>query len=290
MKNVRAPQFLNNLYRDMRDRRLLLPALALILALIAVPALLKGSPSSPTAPAPAVAGGETAAQPAVQAQQLGVTAYRKRLAQFKSKNPFRIEPTGSPKRGALRKTPGQTSASGQSSSTGAPTGTSGLPTSPSSTPTSSTASAPSSTSPASSPPSKPPAPTLYAFRISVAIGPAGHLTRRSSVKRLVFLPGSGRPLVAFIGVTEDTKRAIFLVTGDVSSVDGEGRCIPRRSSCKFLELKPGDKASLQYAPEGDRTYNLKLLGVHLAPVGKLHGNRQGKQGPQGTLPVLGPDG
>ena len=89
---VQTPAFLNNLYRDMRDRRLLLPALALVIAVIAVPAALSSS-SATTAPppAPAAAGSahEAATSPAVLTEQLGVTDYRKRLEQIKSKNPFR---------------------------------------------------------------------------------------------------------------------------------------------------------------------------------------------------------
>ena len=53
MKNVRPPQFLGNLYRDMRDRHLLIPAVALVVALVAVPVLLK-SHSSATSPTVAV--------------------------------------------------------------------------------------------------------------------------------------------------------------------------------------------------------------------------------------------
>jgi hypothetical protein len=121
----------------------------------------------------------------------------------------------------------------------------------------------------------------------VSVGPAGDLTERNSVQRLVFLPGDNRPLVAFIGVNEDGKRAVFMVSDHVSSVRGDGRCIPRRGSCNYLELKPGDKASLRYEPEGNRTYNLKLRKIELVPVGKPHASVSGKRGPR---PVLGPDG
>src|SRR6266571_5111065 len=83
MKKIQTPAFLNNLYRDMRDRRLLLPALALIFALIAVPVALSSS-SATTAPppAPAATGGsarDAATSPAVLTEQLGVTNYRQRL-------------------------------------------------------------------------------------------------------------------------------------------------------------------------------------------------------------------
>jgi hypothetical protein len=104
---------------------------------------------------------------------------------------------------------------------------------------------------------------------------------------MVFLPGESRPLTAFIGVSEDAEQAIFVISDDVSSVSGDGTCFPRRSSCNFLQLKPGDKASLDYAPEGDRRYNLKLHGIELIPISKPHGAQSGKSGAQ---PVLGPEG
>ena len=121
----------------------------------------------------------------------------------------------------------------------------------------------------------------------MAVGPAGDLTERNRVKRLAFLPGNNRPLVAFIGVTEDAKRAIFSVSGDVSAVRGDGRCVPRRSACNFLELKKGDKASLRYSPQHDRTFNLKLRGIELVRVDKP---KAGTSHKRGSEPILGPDG
>ncbi len=52
-------------------------------------------------------------------------------------------------------------------------------------------------------------------------------------------------------------------------------------------MKLGDKASLRYEPEGNRTYNLKLRKIELVPVGKIHASVSGKRG---TQPQLGPDG
>jgi hypothetical protein len=133
----------------------------------------------------------------------------------------------------------------------------------------------------------PPQRQWFSYRVSVAVGPAGNLTEREGVKRLEFLPGDNRPLVAFIGVTEDGKHAIFTVSDDVSSVRGDGRCIPRRGACDFLELAPGDKASMRYEPEGNRTYNLKLKRIELVPVPKPHATTSGKLGSES---LLGPDG
>jgi hypothetical protein len=281
MSTIQTPPFLNNLYRDMRDRRLLLPALALVAALIAVPVALSRSSGTTASPGPAASmagdgsGPEAATSPAVLTEQLGVTDYRKRLEELNSKNPFRQQFTAVP-----RSTRQGATSSGQTPSTGSSaSSTPGASTSPTSS--TSTTSAVPPTSPSDAPPStappKPPKPTLYAFRADVAIGPPGELTRRKNVELGKFLPGDGKPMVAFTGASEDLKHGLFLVSDDVSSVSGDGRCVPGRGDCRLLRLKVGDEAKLAYAPEGDRSYKLKLLGIGLAQVDAKPAGERGKR-------------
>jgi hypothetical protein len=283
MKKLQTPPFLNNLYRDMRDRRLLVPALALIVGLIAVPLALSSS-SATTAPPPVPpsaassgSGHEAATSPAVLTEQLGVTNYRERLEQIKSKNPFRLHFTGQPQDARS-----DTSSSGGAPSTSAATGSStaippttssGSTTATSETPFTSPSDTPTST--AAPRPPKPPKPTVYAFRVNVAVGPPGDVTRRKDVEQGKFLPGEAKPMVAFIGASENMKHALFLISDDVSSVSGDGRCLPGRNDCRLLKLKVGDEAQLAYAPEGDRTYKLKLLGIDLAAIKAKAGAKQG---------------
>jgi hypothetical protein len=299
MNKIQTPRLLNNLYRDMRDRRMLVPAIVLVVALIAVPILLtKPSSGSPAAVEPAATGGsgESALEPAVLTkQQLGVRDYRKRLDELQAKDPFRRHFLSLPKSAKLTTTSSSSATSATTtSSTPTDAGTTGLsPATPGgsssggSTVTSSTSTPSSGMGGGNSNSSTQATPTLYSFRISVAVGPAGDLKDRDNVKRTAYLPGKNRPVVAFIGVSEDTKHAIFSVSTDVSAVRGDGRCVPRRGNCTYLELKPGDKASLDYAPEGDRTYNLKLRDITLVPVSKSHGNGSNKVG---SSSLLGPDG
>ena len=94
MKTCERPQLLTDLYRDLRDRRLLLPAAVLAVALIAVPVALSSSAATapttpPTAPDAGASLRQTATEPAVLTRELGVTEYRKRLQALQSKNPFR---------------------------------------------------------------------------------------------------------------------------------------------------------------------------------------------------------
>jgi hypothetical protein len=278
MRNVRVPQLLTDLYRDLRDRRLLLPTAVLAVALIAVPVALSSSATpTPTAPPTAPdAGGsrqQTAAEPAVLTRELGVTAYRKRLERVKAKNPFRQQFTlpevTSKVEGSSVTEP--VDASGLSTSGGGSTSTE---------PITSTVSPDGSTSTSSSsePSGGAPEPTLYVFQLDLAIGPPGDVSRRKHVELGKFLPSEQKAMFAFAGITQDVKHALFLVSDDVSSVEGDGRCFPGPSNCRLLRLKIGHEAKLAYAPEGDRTYKLRLHGIDIVPFDGSASNKRGKRG------------
>jgi hypothetical protein len=308
MKNLRPPQFLGNLYRDMRDRHLLIPAVALVVALVAVPVLLKSHSSATSPPVPVVnaSKADNAAVPAVVTQQVGVTKYQKRLDRLTSKNPFHQQFTAVPKAGqahvSVSPTGSSTSTSSTStstSSTSTPTGTAGLPatSSTSSSPSTGGTSSPpvSSTSPStgSSPPATVPhtKPTfhLYTYRVSVKVGEPGHLAPRPEVSSLALLPSKARPILSFLEA--NGKQALFLVSTDVDSVKGDGRCVPKPADCQYIIMRSGDKASFQYAPNGKR-YNLVLKDIHAVEIGhkppaktsKASGNVDLKP----KLPLLGP--
>jgi hypothetical protein len=294
MRNVQAPQLLTDLYRDLRDRRLLLPAIVLVVALIAVPMALSSS-ATPTSTAPVTArdAGEsrqqTAAEPAVLTRQLGVTAYRKRLQRNQTKNPFRQQFT----------LPEVTSELGQSSVTEPVTepvdGTTGVTTSGGGSTSASSITEPSASSSSpdagtptsSSGPSGVPEPTLYAFQADLAIGPPGDVSRRKHVELGKLLPSKEKPIIAFVGATQDMKHGLFLVSADVSSVDGDGRCVPGPDNCSLLRLKVGDEAELAYAPESDRTYRLRLHGVGLAPLKAKALEKRGKRGSDVAIAAQG---
>ena len=305
---IRAPRVLENLYRDMRDRRLLLPALGLLVALIAVPVLLKSSSSSAPPPpsAPIASGKPTAAEPAVLTQQLGVTDYRKRLDAFKSKNPFRQHFTSLPKGANLKTSSSLDSSSTSSTSSTTTTSTSSVPTSPSSISPASTSPTPSSSTSTSTAPAAPPTtptthnhvhhhkPVLFYVkrRIDVNVGPQGNVAEKDGVKQLSFLPNAASPLVAYLGSNEAGTRAFFQVSTDVSSATGDGRCFPGPSACQFVVLKKGDVETFDYSPDPGTPYKLKLLAIRNVVTRNLGGQHphpkhaagpEGAVGPQGSL-------
>jgi hypothetical protein len=262
MSTLKPPALLNDLYRDLRDRRLLIPAVALVAALIAVPVLLStDSPPAPP-PAPPPPSEATAAQPAVLAQTVGIRDYRKRLEALKSKNPF--------KQKFALPTPESVALADQGSTTAA-----GTPAASTVAGDTSTASSSGSTS-TSTQPVEPvsgggtgPARVrveqttkLITRRIDVAVGPLGETKQVKNVRALDFLPSNDAPIVAFLGVSEDAKRASFAVSADVVFSDGDGSCVP--DPCQFLTLKRGGQRYLHYRPEGEPEeiiYRLRLLRV-----------------------------
>jgi hypothetical protein len=271
MKSVRTPQLLTDLYRDLRDRRLLVPALALAAALIAVPMALSSSATSPpTAPTPAPAasepGKETAAEPAVLTRQLGVTAYRRRLERVSSKNPFQQqftlpEVTSKVQQSSLNEPSAVTTSGGGSSSTSSTAQT---------TSTSSTSPEPTTpTSPSSEPSDDAQKPTTEVIlrRIDVKVGPEGDLVKKTGVKQLKMLPSSTTPVVIFLGTNESGGRAFFLVSSDVTAVSGDGACLATTPTCQLLSLKAGEAATFDYAPD-TLTYKLKLLAIRDVVVKK----------------------
>jgi hypothetical protein len=274
MKSVRTPQLLTDLYRDLRDRRLLVPALALVAALIAVPVALSSSATpSPTAPATAPEASrpakETAAEPAVLTRQLGVTAYRKRLGRFNGKNPFRQqftlpEVTSKVQQSSLNEPSGVTTSGGGSTSTSSTAQT-----------TSTSSTSPETTTP-TSPSSEPsggaqkPITEVILRRIDVKVGPQGDLVKKTGVKQLKMLPSSTTPVVIFLGTSESGGRAFFLVSSDVTAVSGDGACLATTPTCQFLTLKVGETASFDYAPD-TLTYKLRLLAIRDVVVKKTRG-------------------
>lgn len=266
MSRMTAPAFLSNLYRDLRDRRLLLPIILLAAALVAVPVLLSSSPEPP-APQPALdvaaIDGAAAVQPAVLAEQSGIRNYRKRLRALKEKNPF--EQQYAIKEGAAGDDSGTSTGAGTATSAAASTLSTGTSTPPD----------------ASTPPTdiEPPVTVKIprerhvtkklTYRVDVTLGPLGDTKKYKNVHRLDLLPSDEEPVVAFFGVSSDQKRAAFLVSGAVASSDGDGRCAPSPEQCSFVTLKVGDQRFLHLQPEeGEEqiTYRLRLVRVREAIV------------------------
>ena len=262
--DVKVPSFLNDLYRDLRDRHLLIPALGLIVALVAVPMVLgEEKKPLPPPPPPPTATEAAATSPAVLADtEVSVRDYRKRLEALKSKNPFEQKFV----------IPAQPLT--DSSATGtAPTDTSGLP------PSSTNAGGAVGTTSLPDPPAGVTTDNtsgdsddgdtrvvnqLFVRRVDVMVGIQGDTRSRKNVKPMTVLPNNDTPVAAYLGTDEAGKRAAFAVSSDVSSVGGDGACVPS-PGCLFLTLEKGETATFDYEPDG-QTYELTLRAIRNVKV------------------------
>jgi hypothetical protein len=278
--------FLNDLYRDLRDRRLLLPMAALAVAIVAVPMLIGGSSEATTPPplaSPVDADGAEVAS-AVLTSDPGVRDYRKRLAKLKESNPFAQKfALPDPEKTALESV-GGSSGSTDSTSTGSvnATNSGGSGDITSTTITDSVTDTSTSTSTLSAPQSsstvseatqttetttdqpKPEA-RFYAGRIDVTVGELGDAKRVDGVRYLQLLPSEGRPVVAFLGLAHGGEGAVFSLSRDVVETAGDGSCAPKRPApCQFLTLKVGDQATFKYAD--GTTFRLTVRDTEIVRV------------------------
>lgn len=255
---VKVPAPVEDIYRDMRDRRLLLPVLALVIAIIAVPVALSASREEPPEPAAFVipAGAEEVAPAVLADSQLGVRDYRDRLEELKSKNPFkqRFLPTAAEIVEATELTE--------------------TPTAPSSEPVNAPAPVPSSDPPpASGSKSSSPTPTtqdeperervtvVLAPRIDVMAGPAGATREMNNQEFGDLIPSKKQaPVAMFIGVSENLKSAHFAISDGVTDTKGDGACRPKPSDCEFLKLGLGKRRSFFYEPNATR-YVIKIKAI-----------------------------
>jgi hypothetical protein len=276
--NIQSPEILSDLYRDLRDRRLLPLIILLVAAMVVVPVALSKSPKSaapvatPQVAAPAHGSALTTAH--VTILDPGVRDYRRRLHGDAAKDPFvQLFGGGGATSAATSAAAGAPSSTGNSTSAGL-TSTSGgsAPltiegqaasdaangTSPSTGVTGGgSSSAPSSGTRQSSPQST----KIVFYRLKVRSGPVGgEMKVNDEVGPSTALPSKTVPALAFLGVTFDgnlnAQQAYFLVSNGVSLVTGSGDC-SFGAPCQLVAMKPGDYTDLTWT-DGQQ-YRIKLL-------------------------------
>ena len=253
--SVQMPPFVTNLVRDMRDRRLVLPAVVLVLAIVAVPVMLRAEPE-PTPPAIPFVQPEGAGEvlPAVLTEQpVGVRDYRKRLQELKSKNPFAQK---------FQLTPSELDDATQLIE--APTGGSEIADAPAAgsdvTPSTDAGVGGVSNEPALPPTSGPADPgngpsdqvmLVLAPRLDLRFGRFGaDLKDYQDVSLGDVLPRRRKPVISLVSVSDDLKEASFIVSSGVIGTSGDGKCSPSRSDCEFLTLKEGRAHKFEYGEQG----------------------------------------
>ena len=258
MKLWKVQKFASDVVYDLRQKNLLLPAIGLLVALVAVPVLISRSNSDGSAIQSGFGTQASATSPpetenAVVAYHPGVRNFKKRLSHLGAKDPFTQQYTTPP---ASSSTPSTSSvdqlaqALNGSSTTGS-TGVGG----------GSTGSGGSGGSGGGSKPGKVTHRiTYFWWESDVQVGEAGtQLATMNNVKPFQFLPSPDKPVLTYIGTVSGTQ-AVFLVSKDVTSIGGEGTCFPSVDACQLLGLNAGKGADLIYGPD-NKTYHVQVLRV-----------------------------
>jgi hypothetical protein len=282
---LKPPAFLNDLYEDLRDRRLLPLVILLLVGIVAAPILLQGGSSEPeeeAAPVPPVASASNASGTSLTVVEAhpGLRSPGKRLAHRNPTDPFTQRYTGSVRNGGLpneesTSTTSTSEGGGGSAVEGGTTASSGIP------------APPESALPESSGGSSGGAPAgdlspgrLYTFTLDVQISRTeeqpdgskkmGEPTVRKDVKPPAPLPGAKAPVVTYLGVNyvKGKPRAMLMVSRDVSAVFGDAKCVSGTSTCELLEVEPGFPEIFEYGPN-DVRYKFNVLKIEIAADGNL---------------------
>lgn len=303
LSEIKVPGFVRDVYLDLKERHLLPLAAILLAAIVIAPFVLRNSSSSGDAGEGAA--GEGAATATAQssgggAEELvaktgpGLRDYQRRLDHLKSKNPFRQQYRRSEKSGGE----GGSSSGGEGSVTTTETseetvyeyenggGENGREL------------------------------IWYSYAIDVKVttggaesnslsvgggttsgalaeegeggesGGGGKGGRKTKVRRnlpeLTMLPSREAPALTYMGSTKDGKKALMLISSDVSALFGDAKCVIGSSTCQLLALEVGLPETVVYG-SNDRTFKVELLEIHLveskklkkAPIGKPHKHPEG---------------
>jgi hypothetical protein len=283
---------LRDLLSDLVERRLWPVALALVVALVAVPVVLGRGGSTPSAPVQdaTTADAGNAGGPVEKAEvTLDTSDPIEHDTSARPRSPFKAPAvkkaadasasSGSDASGSAGTTP--VAATDTGSSGGASTdvtsgaGSTGTPSGTGTTDSGSTSGS-GSTGTTKSKPKTTTTPTAEdktdTYHVSLRLRvDGGELQTIRDVARLSPLPSVTDPFFVFLGVIETKttheKRAVFIVSSDAAPI-GEGSCHPTAQDCETVELAKDQTVYFNYTkPDGAQSqYELQLAGIHKTEV------------------------
>ncbi len=290
LPHAKVPDFLVDIYYDLRERHLLPLVAILLVALVALPFVLSGG-SSETESAEsegAIATPSTAipsSKLVVAKAAPGLRDYRRRLKDEHPTDPFVQRYAGSDEEGGV----GESSSGTEESSVT-------VESSETNTETTET------TIPGEEGNGEPPEGgrlRYYSWAIDVRVVPVSsgkgkskpNASVRHNLPGMTMLPSRSVPALTFIGVTKDEKNAVMLVSDKVTGLFGDGVCIEGSEHCQLIVLEPGIPETVVYGADS-RTYRIELLKISLlktdklnvAPTGKP---KQEKSGRPQLAPIVG---
>ncbi len=265
MPELKVPNFVLDIYYDLRERHLLPLVAILLVALVALPVVLS-SGSDSGEPEAAIATPSTAVPSSklvVAKATPGLREYRRRLAGT-PKDPFKQQYAEPEDEGAG----GVGAAPGGEESTVTVESSESSETSIETTET---------TSPGEGNGEPPEGGHLqfYSFAIDVRVTPVSSgknkpdATVRHNLPDMTMLPSRAVPALTFVGVTKDQKNAVMLVSDKVTGLFGDGTCIEGSESCQLIAIEPGIPETVVYGANS-RTYRIELLQLRLLKTDKLN--------------------
>lgn len=264
MPDLKVPQFAADVYYDLRDRRLLPLVALVIVAILAVPFLLGGDAEEEPSATDSVPGqssiATTGARLTVVEDNPALRDYHRRLSGRTRTDPFKQRYTGLPEEAQLKSvdvTPeaGSSSVESVTDTGGGNTGTGGSGSPPS-----------SSSGGNGSGDNGLKGGRLYGFRPDLRFGVAGsdQLKLYRELPLGTLLPRE-KPVLLFVGVTQNGKRALFSVVSDVTQVSGNGDCVGGDRDCSLLSMQAGQAVTLATEQPG-RSFRLKLERIEFVEI------------------------
>ena len=279
MPELHVPQFLVDLYYDLYDRHLLPVVGVLLVGIVAIPLLLGGSSGSGKAsPNDEAAASVASAEPSamlVKKAAPGLRDYRRRLTHLHPKDPFRQQYTTKEGEGEGESASGgststEVESEGESGETGGSVESGGAES--------------GGTIPAPVPTETKTKVTFLSVAIDVRVTPVSSGDGKSSdagpsVRRnlppLVSLPSRETPALTYMGPSRDGRKALMVVSSDVTSLFGDSPCLIGSETCQLLALEPGLPETIVWGANG-RTFEIELLKMHLVASDHLNRNSFGK--------------
>lgn len=272
LPELRVPPVLADLYYDLKDRHLLPVVGLLLVGIVAVPLLLGGSSDVEEVPPPAGASASTA--PA-RTSSLVVTEeapelrdYKRRLEHLSAKDPF-VQQYVEGEEGEAAPEGGEGEGGGESG---------GEEESPA-----------SAEGGSATPQESEPEIVYFTFALDVRVVPVSVDGKRSKaepyVRRdlppLTMLPSRETPALTYMGPSRDGKKAMMMVSSDVTSIFGDSACVVGSQTCQLLALEPGLPETVVFGPKA-RTYRIELLKIKVEATDRLERAPLGEPKHSGT--------
>jgi hypothetical protein len=236
----------NDVWQDLRERRLWPIALVLVLAIVAIPVALTKSAAQPPASAPLADTGDAYDRVTVKLDgaDAASTGAGSALDEFAEGDPF-TPPS------AIAKSAGAGAAASASLAGPSDDGGSGTP---------SGDGGGSSPSPSPDPVDIAPPVTRtetsqYEYVADVTFWAGDRRREIRGLRKLDMLPNQSAPVLIFMGTAGDGGNAVFLVDSTLKAA-GEGRCVPSRANCAYVHVGPGSEE--EFTTEQGDSYRLRV--------------------------------